>query len=202
MSIGKSKRFEIFKRDEFTCQYCGNRPPDVVLEVDHIHPVSKGGTSEAPNLTTSCFDCNRGKRDKVLSEVVPHPDADLLYLETQQEIAEMQRYQLSLEERDKALSSLVGSLQETWVRASGLDWHPADHVIRQLLVKYSPEVAGTTLVDVAVKVGTGYLSGKGDGWVRYLWGVARNITDGPAEVSDESTSHQNDMSDDAWERGE
>ena len=41
--ISKKLRFEIFKRDKFTCQYCGKMAPDVVLEVDHIKPVCKGG---------------------------------------------------------------------------------------------------------------------------------------------------------------
>lgn len=59
--ISKSTRFEVFKRDEFTCQYCGAHPPLVVLEIDHITPVASGGGSEIENLVTSCMDCNRGK---------------------------------------------------------------------------------------------------------------------------------------------
>lgn len=68
MSISKSIRFEVFKRDSFTCQYCGAQAPDVVLEIDHIHPVSEGGTDDLMNLVTACFDCNRGKSDKLLSD--------------------------------------------------------------------------------------------------------------------------------------
>lgn len=66
--IPKKTRFEVFKRDKFTCQYCGRSAPDVILEVDHIKPVSKGGTNDVINLVTSCRDCNRGKSDKVLSD--------------------------------------------------------------------------------------------------------------------------------------
>lgn len=61
MAIGKRKRFEIFKRDSFMCQYCGRTPPAVVLQCDHIVPVSKGGTDDNTNLATSCADCNLGK---------------------------------------------------------------------------------------------------------------------------------------------
>lgn len=68
MSISKKTRFEVFKRDKFTCQYCGKSAPEVVLEMDHIHPVSKGGDDDMLNLVTSCFDCNRGKRDRLLSD--------------------------------------------------------------------------------------------------------------------------------------
>lgn len=60
-SISKKLRFEVFKRDNFICQYCGNKPPNVMLEIDHIKPVSKGGSNNINNLITSCFNCNRGK---------------------------------------------------------------------------------------------------------------------------------------------
>jgi 5-methylcytosine-specific restriction endonuclease McrA len=60
------QRFEILKRDGFTCQYCGRKPPEVTLEVDHIFPVDKGGTNDPSNLITSCYDCNRGKSDTLL----------------------------------------------------------------------------------------------------------------------------------------
>ncbi len=66
--ISKKLRFEVFKRDNFTCQYCGRMAPDVVLEVDHINPVSNGGGDDILNLVTSCFDCNRGKGKRKLSE--------------------------------------------------------------------------------------------------------------------------------------
>lgn len=67
-SLSKKVRFEVFKRDSFTCQYCGSKTPDVILEVDHITPVKEGGTNDLMNLVTSCFNCNRGKRDKKLSD--------------------------------------------------------------------------------------------------------------------------------------
>ncbi len=49
-AISKKVRFEVFKRDSFTCQYCGAKAPDVVLNCDHIEPVSKGGTNKLLNL--------------------------------------------------------------------------------------------------------------------------------------------------------
>lgn len=59
--LSKGTRFEVFKRDAFTCQYCGRTPPAIVLEVDHIVPVADGGSDGQENLVTACFDCNRGK---------------------------------------------------------------------------------------------------------------------------------------------
>ena len=66
--LSQKIRFEVFKRDCFTCQYCGRMAPDVVLEVDHINPIVNGGDNDILNLITSCFDCNRGKGKRKLSE--------------------------------------------------------------------------------------------------------------------------------------
>lgn len=64
-------RFEVFKRDAFTCRYCGRRSPEVILEVDHAFPRSAGGSDEMENLVTSCFECNRGKGARLLSDIPP-----------------------------------------------------------------------------------------------------------------------------------
>ena len=67
--IQKNTRFNVFKRDGFCCQYCGSKPPTVVLEIDHVIPVSRGGGNHIDNLITACFDCNRGKSDSLLSAI-------------------------------------------------------------------------------------------------------------------------------------
>lgn len=66
--ISKKIRFEVFKRDSFKCQYCGNSAPDVILHVDHIEPISKGGDNSILNLITSCDSCNLGKSNNRLSD--------------------------------------------------------------------------------------------------------------------------------------
>jgi len=66
--ISKTLRFEVFKRDSFTCQYCGKMAPDVILEVDHINPVKRGGKNDILNLITSCKDCNRGKGARLIDD--------------------------------------------------------------------------------------------------------------------------------------
>jgi hypothetical protein len=66
--ILKRVRFEVFKRDMHTCVYCGRKSPDVVLHVDHVIPVAKGGTNDLSNLVTACEDCNRGKGAVPLSD--------------------------------------------------------------------------------------------------------------------------------------
>ena len=68
IGLSDKTRFEIFKRDKFTCQYCGAKSPDVILNVDHIKPVADGGNNGLLNLTTSCRVCNSGKSDRLLSD--------------------------------------------------------------------------------------------------------------------------------------
>lgn len=63
IAISKWKRFKIFERDWFMCQYCWKDPInfDVVLEVDHSISIKDWWTNDINNLITSCFNCNRGK---------------------------------------------------------------------------------------------------------------------------------------------
>lgn len=66
----KKLRESIKKRDDFTCCNCGNSTyaePNLLLEIDHIIPVSKGGRTVESNLQTLCWKCNRTKSDKIVS---------------------------------------------------------------------------------------------------------------------------------------
>lgn len=69
IGISTRTRFEIFKRDKFTCLYCGKKPPAVILHVDHIVPVAEGGKNGRENLATACEECNQGKSSVPLSVV-------------------------------------------------------------------------------------------------------------------------------------
>lgn len=60
----------IKNRDNFTCCTCGNsvhKEPNLLLEIDHIIPVAKGGPTEEKNLQTLCWKCNRAKGSKIIS---------------------------------------------------------------------------------------------------------------------------------------
>lgn len=62
-------RQQIKERDNYTCRYCGNsthKEPNLLLEIDHIIPVAKGGCTEENNLQTLCWKCNRQKSDKLV----------------------------------------------------------------------------------------------------------------------------------------
>lgn len=104
--ISTRLRFTVFKRDAFTCQYCGRRPPDVTLECDHIVPVSMGGANDIHNLVTACFDCNRGKGAEPL-EIVPQ-SLEERAAEMAEREAQMRAYAALMQEARDRLES------ETW----------------------------------------------------------------------------------------
>lgn len=66
-AMTKDLRDAIKIRDNYTCCKCGNsiyKEPNLLLEIDHIIPISKGGKTEPNNLQTLCWKCNRSKSDK------------------------------------------------------------------------------------------------------------------------------------------
>jgi 5-methylcytosine-specific restriction endonuclease McrA len=61
-------RFNIYARDNNTCQYCGRRLPRTELNLDHVKPRSKGGLSTWENVVCSCHNCNRRKGGRTPEE--------------------------------------------------------------------------------------------------------------------------------------
>lgn len=61
MAVSKRLRYEILRRDNHTCRYCGATAPDVKLTIDHVVPTALGGSDEPSNLATACADCNNSK---------------------------------------------------------------------------------------------------------------------------------------------
>ncbi|MCR4411673.1 MAG: HNH endonuclease [Thermoguttaceae bacterium] len=113
----------MFKRDSFTCQYCGRKAPDVLLEVDHIDPVAKGGAHDILNLITSCKDCNAGKLDRKLNDTT---------------VLDKRHQQLKeLQERKEQIEMMF----EWQKNLAKLD----DHVIEQLSDYWSERVPGFSL---------------------------------------------------------
>lgn len=59
MAVSKRTRFEVLRRDDYTCRYC--RSKDNPLTVDHVVPRALGGSDDPDNLVACCSDCNSGK---------------------------------------------------------------------------------------------------------------------------------------------
>lgn len=119
MTLSVRTRFEVFKRDSFTCRYCGRAIEDegVKLEVDHITPKAAGGSDDPTNLITSCWDCNHGKADKSLGDRMPSlTEAMINTRERALQLDEYRQWQASLDDVNNRL--LVRVWQE-WIDMFG-----------------------------------------------------------------------------------
>jgi hypothetical protein len=70
MAISRRLRFEILRRDNHQCRYCGATSGDAKLTVDHVVPTALGGSDEPANLVTACQPCNAGKAASSPTEVI------------------------------------------------------------------------------------------------------------------------------------
>ena len=66
-------RFNVFLRDRFTCQYCGDRFPTPELTFDHVIPRSRGGRTSWNNVVTACGVCNLRKGNRMPDRAGLHP---------------------------------------------------------------------------------------------------------------------------------
>ena len=64
----KLSRENIYKRDKYTCQYCGKKLDQKQLNLDHILPRHRGGKTAWTNVVSCCFECNLKKGGKTLQE--------------------------------------------------------------------------------------------------------------------------------------
>ncbi|RLB41283.1 MAG: HNH endonuclease [Deltaproteobacteria bacterium] len=64
----KFSRQNIYARDKYRCQYCGQKFSSEELTYDHVIPRSRGGKTEWENIVTCCVDCNRRKGGRTPSE--------------------------------------------------------------------------------------------------------------------------------------
>lgn len=142
-----SIRFEVFKRDAFTCTYCGRRPgPDVVLEVDHIIPRAEGGDDSLENLTTSCWDCNHGKGAKMLDERAPVPDLEERAELIRERERQLRVYHAAKAEERKRQDAQFAVVWEHWFRIWGVSedsvpsyYEPGEQALRRYIDLIGPD---------------------------------------------------------------
>lgn len=183
MAVSKRLRYEILRRDNHTCRYCGRSAPDVELTVDHVIPTALGGTDEPTNLVTACADCNSGKTSS-------NPDAPLVddvaqdalrwaaAIRTAADIQAARR-----EERDDYASDFVDTWR-SWTFGGGTataplpgDWKPSIHRFHDLDVDHA------TLVD-AIEVAM-FSQATRDNKFKYFCGVVWNIIHERREIATE-----------------
>lgn len=143
--MSKKLRFEVFKRDSFTCQYCGRSAPEVILHVDHILPVSKDGDNSIINLITACADCNGGKGARELSD-------DAVLAKRKKQVDELQERREQLEMMSEWQQGLMELENEEVDRVAEIldsmtpGWNYNEHgkiELRKLIANYTAvEVIG------------------------------------------------------------
>lgn len=152
-----SLRRKIVQRDNFTCKICGNSihtEPNLLLEIDHIIPISKGGLTTEFNLQTLCWKCNRKKGAKVAfkSEMPNSPEASARNSTT-----------TTIDEKECIESTL--KKQETKVQKGTITIINAKKV-EELNVMYDKDKGiyppGTYLVGEDIPIGTYLLKSKQD----------------------------------------
>ncbi len=118
-AISKKVRFEVLKRDSFTCQYCGQAAPDVILHIYHIEPVCDGGDNDIANLITSCADCNAGKGPR-------HLDDNTVVVKQKEQLDRLNERRVQLEMLLEWKRGLAG-LQEQEITSVAEIW--SDHAV-------------------------------------------------------------------------
>lgn len=113
MGVSKRTRFEILRRDDYACRYCGAKAPDATLQIDHIVPQALGGSDDPTNLVTSCDDCNAGK-----SSMAPDHQfvADVDEMAAKWTLARQQAAAQKAAE-EGARRELIGQFRDAWA-----DW--------------------------------------------------------------------------------
>jgi hypothetical protein len=180
MPVGKKLRFDVFRRDLFTCQYCGRTPPAVVLEIDHFVPSSAGGSDEADNLLTACFDCNRGKSNTDLKQIPPSLQA--VMEEKRERATQLEAYNhflLGIRERENATISELGRYWYNTMRGRKdlYTFGPARVGSVRTFLKHLPVAEIKEAMDIARARMLAQRADDGKAW-RYFCGVCwRKIKD-------------------------
>lgn len=160
MAVSKRTRYEVLRRDNHTCRYCGGTAPDVTLTVDHVTPIALGGNDDPSNLVAACRDCNFGKAST-------SPDAGVVEDVKQADIkwaAAMKRAALVVAADRDIDSAWVDALYAIW----GPRWAPDD--LSSTLAAF--RVAGLPVEEMedAARIALGARN-VDDRW-RYFCGVA------------------------------
>lgn len=198
MAVSKRLRFEILRRDNHTCRYCGDTAPNVALKVDHVIAVALGGTDEPGNLVTACQDCNSGKSSMTIDGVIVD-DVEQRAIEwgAAMKYAAQERMQ---EEADR--QELWGWFNMIWCQAAEEynlmnQWHPngpdvpPDWIdsVAQFLAAGLSRYAIADLVDVAMRSQAGS-RGKWKYFCGCCWKQVRALQDRAMEIlADENGVH-------------
>ena len=180
-SISKKIRFEVFKRDGFKCAYCGQSPPQVILECDHMDPKSSGGDDDINNLITACFDCNRGKRNIPLDKISP-TIADNLEILKEKEL-QLEEYRKFIKKIQKRIDRDMDEIDSVYVEAYP-KWRFSDRFRRVTLKRFLKSLPKEEIIE-ALEIAISKFPQDKDRVILYFCGICwRKIKEGECPESD------------------
>ncbi|MFF3006998.1 HNH endonuclease [Kitasatospora sp. NPDC057940] len=201
MAVSKRLRFEILRRDNHTCRYCGATAPDVKLTVDHVTPTALGGSDSPENLIAACEPCNSGKSSvpadaAIVADVAQ--DALRWAAALKQAAAELEAQEAPRLAYRKAFQRAW----ETWTYESGgqrlstpLDenWRTSIERFRVagLPVSVWPDIVETAMTNPTVKLPNVF---------KYVCGIAWRMIDGLQERAKAIVSAEDKLASDGDER--
>lgn len=140
--LSRRARFEVLRRDGFTCRYCGGKAPDVELTVDHVIPQALGGSNDPSNLVAACSKCNGGKGSTSPDEITVQQVDEMAerYSAAMQRAIEIERLQ-----REPERTEEINAAVEWWaIKCGHYTYTPSD--IRGSMSSFLD--AGLTLDDI------------------------------------------------------
>lgn len=174
-AIGNAKRFKIFQRDGFQCQYCGASPPAVILHVDHVLAVANGGGDSEDNLLTACSNCNHGKFTKPLDPASVPRDYAKMADDAKQRAAQLAAYRKHLLELQSEMDQSVDAVGRRFWGGS-FTWNYETDVRSRRRVEHFIRIGGLASVMDAADVAYARLpdGDKSRDRFRYFCGVMWN----------------------------
>ena len=117
MAVTKRTRYEVMKRDNFTCRYC--RSTENPLTIDHVVPVALGGTDDPSNLVAACQDCNYGKGSSAAdSNLVDDVTGDQIrWADAMKRAADVRA------ESRKEVERFISTFDELWADRWSVPWN-------------------------------------------------------------------------------
>lgn len=123
MAVSKRVRFEVLRRDNHACRYCGATAPDVRITLDHVVPIALGGDDSPSNLVAACGDCNSGKTSTSPSEVIVQ-DVDERAIKWAAAMAQVANERRASRE---VLAQRYEAFEAEWNRWGWTDWRGDRH---------------------------------------------------------------------------
>lgn len=189
--IPKGVRFDVMNRDNFMCRYCGARPPDVKLVIDHFVAVANDDSksqNDPANLVTSCERCNAGKSDKIVEEQAIPAITEEAEQALRDSLARQDRMLALYYEHDRRKHDIAWEMTKVWADAyladrvdngdgtcyfkDAIEPFPKKSTFISMVDKYGMEAVAEAIRRGAVVAAGPYFNGDA---TRYTWGVLKNM---------------------------